>query len=141
MEYYASYATLDEAAKYDYEINLYRYMPCRTWKQVGEVDLDEDKRRQLAPNVEPVWIYDEDRWVWAPVAVGWYPDDTTVVTWCSLHVKEFVREGEGMYQVLFWDGSAKVIPARLLTDETDASGDPLLPDAAWRIHPDDTLPD
>ncbi len=148
-EYYAAYATLDEAAKYDYEINLYKYMPCRTW----ELWTDDSSRnpRQLAPSVEPVWIYDEViddyRWAWAPVAVidnqsvGWYPDDTTVVTWCSLHVKEFVREGEGMYQVLFWDGSAKVIPARLLTDETDASGDPLLPDAAWKVHPDDTLPD
>ncbi len=139
VEYYASYATLDEAAKYDYEINRYKYMPCRTrepWDAPGSRD-----PRQLAPSVEPVWIYDEDRWVWAPVAGGWHPDDTTVVTWCNLHVKEFVREGEGMYQVLFWDGSAKVIPARLLTDATDASGDPLLPDAAWKVHPDDTLPD
>ena len=160
-EYYASYAGLDENAKvelqtegydHDYWINSYKYMPCRTW-QLWDVAGDRNPR-QLAPSVEPVWIYDEasaqDRWAWTPVAgVSWYPDDTTVVTWCNLHTKEFKRQVQGeettkveeMYQVLFWDGSVKVIPARLLTDKEDANSDPLPPDAAWKVHPDDSLPD
>jgi len=157
-EYYASYATLDEKAKvklktegydHDYWINRYKYMPCRTWKQVGEADTDEDKSRQLAPNVEPVWIHEEDRWAWAPVAgagVSWYPDDTTVVTWCNLHVKDFKRTVQTtsgatslpMYQVLYWDGSVRVKPAPLLRDDPNDEITCDI-DAAWKVRPDDTV--
>ncbi len=162
-EYYQSFVGPDEAAEFerlangypfDYEINRYKYMPCRTWNQGDPTDPNEpDGRRQLAPRVKYEWIWDdvsqEHRWAWVPVAgrlnattwgeepvtgVYWYPDDTTIITWCNLHVDEFVRQDEGMYQVLFWDGSVKALPASLFDGSRDLA-DPTYRDAAWKVTP------
>ncbi len=64
-------------------------------------------------------------------AANWYPDDRTVVAWCNLHSTEYFRDNEGQYQVLFWDGSTKTLPASLF-DGTH----PLAPAAAWMVYPD-----
>ncbi len=60
----------------------------------------------------------------------WYPDDRTVVAWCNFHTKYYFRDGEGQYQVLFWDGSTKTLPASLF-----AVGEPgAIP--VWQADPD-----
>ncbi len=156
-EYYESFIGLDEDAKFDYEINRYKYMPCRDWNDVDFTDPNDpkylDRNRQLAPRVKPEWIWDdvsqEHRWAWVPVAgrlnvnnpplydsatgTHWYPADTAIITWCNLHVDEFVRQDEGMYQVLFWDGSVSVIPARRFAN--NLIDPPIDPPAAWLVRP------
>jgi len=60
----------------------------------------------------------------------WYPDDRTVVTWCNFHTEEYFRDNEGQYQVLFWDGSTKTLPAKMF-----AAGEPgAIP--VWQADPD-----
>ncbi len=147
-EYYESFTGLDENAKYDYAINRYKYMPCRTWAVAGDLIAPDPVAGQLAPRVNPEWIWDEatgtNRWAWVAVAGGlndtweevdvggtvWYPDDSTVVAWCNFHTAEYFRDGEGQYQVLFWDGSTKTFPAIMF-----AAGEPgAIP--VWQADPD-----
>jgi type II secretory pathway pseudopilin PulG len=160
------------------EMNRYKYMPCRTWNLFDP--FVGDGQRQLSPRVTPVWIYDgasgQYRWAWAPVAgrlqptttsphvwgpndwaedptgVHWYPDDTTLITWCERHADGLVRWHDGespsgsplklrehMYQALFWDGSVQLVPARLFTDEKYSDDTDVHPDAAWKVAPTDKL--
>ncbi len=68
---------------------------------------------------------------------NWYPDDRTVVAWCNFHTKEYFRDGEGQYQVLFWDGSTKTLPWWLFDGPQPEDPIPgLAPDAAWKMTPD-----
>ena len=148
--YYLSYMDMDPDAKVGdaanepyHDWNEYKYLSTR-----GITDSsDPDYYRQLDPARNPDDVPDQGE---IPAFdTSWHPDDTTVVTWCNLHTKHFKRQVQGqetinveeMYQVLFWDGSVKVIPARLLTDEKDNNDDDLPPDAAWKVHPDDELTD
>jgi len=62
----------------------------------------------------------------------WYPDDRTVVTWCNFHAKDYFRDGEGQYQVLFWNGSTKTLPASLFDGPPPSEA----PAAAWQVTPD-----
>ena len=73
----------------------------------------------------------DEGWRETDIGAAWYPDDRTVVVWCNFHTKYYFRDGEGQYQVLFWDGSTKTLPASLF-DGTH----PLAPDAAWKVTPD-----
>ena len=104
-----------------YDWNDYKYLSTR-----GITDPDDlDYKRQLywAPG-DPVYDVPGQ-------TQTWYPDDTSIVTWCNLHANECVRQHEEMYQVLFWDGSVSVIPARRFTDDS------MDPPAAWRVRPSD----
>lgn len=137
--FYQSYTGRDEEAKTDSNesyglFNQYKYLSTR-----GVIDPDdEDYYRQLglitgwdATNLP---IFD----------TTWHPDDTTIVTWCDWHTDYVTRGGQGQYLVLFWDGSVKVKPAILFTENcyvNDAGQQKTLyPLAAWRIQPDTTLP-
>ena len=60
----------------------------------------------------------------------WYPDDETVVAWCNFHTEEYFRDGEGQYQVLFWDGLTKTLPA-ILFDAGEPGAIPV-----WQADPD-----
>jgi len=95
----------------------------------------------FTPCVDPTDPYDpchyykrqlEDPAFYQPGFSGstWYPDDRTVVAWCNYHAKDYFRDGEGQYQVLFWDGSTKTLPAKMF-----AAGEPgAIP--VWQADPD-----
>jgi len=123
--YYGSYMRQDpDAATILYDFNNCKYLSTR-----GVVPPDPYFKRQLE---EPAF-YDPS----TAIDSTWYPDDGTIVTWCNLHAQELIRQGEPMYQVLFWDGSVKVLPWWLFDGPQPADPVPgLAPDAAWKVTPD-----
>jgi len=117
-DYYLSYMDADpDAATELFGFNNYKYLSTRG------ADISHSAfNRQL-----------EDPAFYEPAFSGstWHPDDRTVVAWCNLHANEITRNGEPVYQVLFWDGSVEVMPAGLF-DGTH----PDAPAAAWQVTPD-----
>ncbi len=108
-DYYLSYMDEDPAAAALYGFDNYKYLSTR-----GYTD----------PELEDPDFYNGSS------GATWYPDDETVVAWCNFHTKEYFRDGEGQYQVLFWDGSTKTFPAILF-----AAGEPgAIP--VWQADPD-----
>ena len=142
--YFTSYSDRDECAKpgdpvdpdnpageKTYNYNQYKYLSTRGVTSPGDIDDDghpygDDYYRQLG--VITGWagslpIFD----------TNWHPDASTVVTWCNWHANSVVRQGQGQYLVLFWDGSVRSMPEDLLCTDTKR-------DAAWRVKPTDHLP-
>jgi len=122
--HYGSYMRPDpDAATVLYDFNNYKYLSTRGIPFTDPVD--PYYKRQL-----------EDPDFYGPgTGSTWYPDDTTVVAWCNYHAEEYFRSGEGQYQVLFWDGSVKTLPASLFDGSRDPA-DPTYRDAAWKVTPD-----
>lgn len=117
--YYLSYMDEDPDAATDlFGSNNYKYLSTR-----GVGITHSAFERQL----EDPLFYDPA----TPAGATWYPDDRTVVTWCTFHTKYYFRDGEGQYQVLFWDGSTETLPVSLF-DGTH----PDAPAAAWQVTPD-----
>ncbi len=129
--FFQSYTGRDEVAQTDAAelyglFNQYKYLSYRGITHDDYVAGDDDYYRQLGVIIG--WdgttpIFD----------TSWHPDDSTVVTWCDWHADSVIRQGEGQYLVLFWDGSVRSMPESLLC--TDA-----VRDAAWRVRPTDQLP-
>ena len=157
LAYYQSYTGRDEAAKTDEQeppghygpFIQHKYLSTRgltfeDWQAYLEDPENNpyggDYYRQLCPAV-----YDPILGMVMPAFnSSWHPDDSTVVTWCNWHAESIVRQGQGQYLVLFWDGSVKVKPAILFTENCYVNDDgqekTLYPLAAWRIEPDTELP-
>ncbi|MCK4323907.1 MAG: prepilin-type N-terminal cleavage/methylation domain-containing protein [Armatimonadetes bacterium] len=117
-DYYLSYMDEDLDAAALFGFDNYKYLSTR-----GVDSAHPAFKRQL-----------EDPAFYDPATASgrtWYPDDRTVVAWCNLHANEYFRDDEGQYQVLFWDGSTKTLPASLF-DGTH----PDAPAAAWMVYPD-----
>ncbi len=115
--YYLSYMDEDLDATALFGFDNYKYLSTR-----GLIAADPYFKRQL-----------EDPLFYETLPVdrqNWYPDDRTVVTWCNFHTTEYFRDNEGQYQVLFWDGSTKTLPAIMF-----AVGEPgAIP--VWQADPD-----
>jgi hypothetical protein len=136
--YAYSYMTRDDNAAVDgvtaYGLyNQHKYLSSRGLRKPPQTGVDPapdvDKLRQLAPlpALPSVSVAPE-------FSREWHPDDTTVVTWCDFHAVSIKKGGKPIYQVLFWDGSVRRMPASLLQD-----GAPV--PAAWRVAPaDDDTP-
>jgi prepilin-type N-terminal cleavage/methylation domain-containing protein len=109
-------------------LNQYKYLSIR-----GVFDTaDPDFRRQLCRC--------EDDGTGHAVPVfdpTWYPDDSTVVLWCNWHEDQIQKGGFGQYQVLYWDGSVRRMPAYLFHEVANQPAG--MPVAAWRVRPSDNL--
>jgi prepilin-type N-terminal cleavage/methylation domain-containing protein len=125
VAYTASYSGLDSKAAYASSGNAYgnwnryKYLSCRG---VLESSTDTQKANQLTPLVAtnlPSFSRD------------WYPSDKTIVTWCDYHVDKIQKGGQGIYEVLYWDGSVRRIPAIFMRAGTATRTD------AWRVEPGD----
>jgi len=121
--YYAqSYSADDTWAKADgpggyATLNIYKYLSCRGVSSAADMDY----RRQLQPL---------DAGTGLPIfSRDWHPDDTTLVAWCNWHFRSLTKGGEGVYQVLYWDGSVRKMRMSLFGS---ASTYP----ASWRVDPD-----
>lgn len=101
------------------ELNRYSYLPFR-----GVTDtMDPNYRRQLMPGAgAPTPVPDVDP--------DWHPADDTVVTWCGYHKDSVTMGGQGIYLVLFWDGSVDKMGASVMEDTT-------LGNEAWKVTHDD----
>ncbi len=115
-DYYLSYMDRDTAAAALYGFDNYKYLSTR-----GLIAADPYFNRQLE---------DPDFYLGAGTSRSWYPDDRTVVAWCNFHTKEYFRDNEPQYQVLFWDGSTKTFPASLF-DAVEPGAIPV-----WQADPD-----
>jgi prepilin-type N-terminal cleavage/methylation domain-containing protein len=117
-QYFESYQQYDPDAAANVDLNRYSYLSTR-----GITDESDPLfYKQLMPA-------DEDTTPPLPEEIGptHQPDDEAVATWCPFHVPELEVDGEGAYQVLFWDGSVQRFQHSVLTDP--AYG----PDAAWKV--------
>ena len=115
-EYYYSYQRYDPDVAALTELNHYSYLSTR-----GVIDSgDAFYRWQLMPATDATTPP-----LPAPTR-GWHPDDNAIITWCPFHVPEIEVNGEGAYQVLFWDGSVQRFAQSTLTT-------PAAVDAAWKI--------
>lgn len=142
----------DAGSGEEIRLNLYKYNPARIpiyagappWG-VGPAPASYQQRRMLSPGfVAYLFVLDVDpdgpgpappepRQYWVTHTDPlWWPDDTTVVTWCDAHADIYQRGGSGIYQVLFWDGSVMMKPRELF----EVGGLPE-PAAAWEVLPGD----
>ena len=118
--YYLSYADRDLDAITPRDFDNYKYLSTRGIFYTDPPDAYF--KRQL----EDPLFYETD----PALRRNWYPDDETVVTWCNFHTKEYFRDGEPQYQVLFWDGSTKTLPAKMF-DHNESGAIPV-----WQADPD-----
>lgn len=123
--YAYSYMTQDEEAvatsgPYG-EYNRHKYLSSRG---IARDAADADVRRQLT--ALPAGVADLVR---PEISRAWRPDDSTVVMWCDHHYETIRRGGEGQYNVLFWDGSARRMDGALFRDPDRVD--------AWRTRPED----
>jgi len=130
--YAYSYYSQDTDASYE-PSNLYgdrnqlKYLSCRgIARNAGDPDFTRQvcELEQAATDYHPI-----DRLT--PIfSREWHPNDSTVLLWCNFHHHQVKRAGEGQYQVLFWDGSARRMPGSLFRNGT------AVPEA-WRVDPSD----
>ena len=122
LAYYLGYMDQDPDAAALYGFDNYKYLSTR-----GIDPADPYFKRQL----------EHPEFYLGASAATWYPDDETVVAWCNFHTRDYFRDGEPQYQVLFWDGSIKTLPAWLFDGPQPEDPVPgLAPDAAWKVTPD-----
>jgi len=122
--YYGSYMRPDPDAATPRDFDNYKYLSTRGAS-------DEPAWPYYILGLEPYYKQQlEDPLFYETECQAWYPDDRTVVAWCNYHAKDYFRDGEGQYQVLFWDGSTKTLPAKMF-----AAGEPgAIP--VWQADPD-----
>lgn len=133
-EYHQSYTDKDANAKVEYDgddipINKYRYMPHRWAPDTSVVGSDFYRQLDTEPGAT-VDIGGDDYKIVGPTG-GEMPTDSAIVTWCDAHYDSYMREDEGQYMALFWDGTVRSLDGALFRD---AAIDPA---AAWQVAPGD----
>jgi prepilin-type N-terminal cleavage/methylation domain-containing protein len=99
--------------------NQYKYLSCRGVLQTSADPQRFNQLTPLGPGNVPVFSRE------------WYPSDKTIVTWCDYHVDKIQKGGQGIYEVLYWDGSVRRMQAIFMRAGTATRTD------AWRVEPSD----